>query len=246
MILERRMQLNIPDLKEQVGEFQNNFPVTSFGDPRGAIIELAGLIQIYNGAMKEVSTKLEILDDEFHIRHSHNPIHHLECRIKGIRSIYEKLRKRSAPPTIDSVKENVQDIAGIRVICNFIDDIYAIEKLLLKQTDVQLVKRKDYIANPKGSGYRSLHLAIKIPVFLSDKAEYVPVEIQMRTVAMDYWASLEHMLRYKNRSDMHEYSEKLLDCANSLAETEMVMQEIRSNVEKSGADEPIKNSTGNP
>ncbi|MDR2939164.1 MAG: GTP pyrophosphokinase family protein [Clostridiales bacterium] len=244
MILERKMQLNIPDLKEQAGKFQDNFLIAGFEGPNAGIMELAGLIQIYNGAMKEVSTKLEILDDEFHIRNSYNPIHHLECRIKGVRSIYEKLRKRNAQPTIESVKGNVQDIAGIRVICNFIDDIYAIEKLLLKQADVELIKRKDYIANPKESGYRSLHLVVSIPVFLSDKEEYVPVEIQMRTIAMDYWASLEHMLRYKSNSDMSGYSVKLLDCANSLAETEMVMQEIRNSVEKGGANEPAKNSGG--
>jgi putative GTP pyrophosphokinase len=133
---------------------------------------------------------------------------------------------------MESIRKHVLDIAGIRVICNFIDDIYAIEKLLLKQTDVELMSRKDYIESPKDSGYRSLHLLVKIPVFLSDKTEHVPVEIQMRTVAMDYWASLEHMLRYKNDADMRKYAEKLLDCANTLAQTEVVMQEIRNGVQE--------------
>lgn len=232
MILERKMQLDLHGLKEQADEIPENIKAIE-GDPRKAFMELAALIQIYNSAMKEVSTKLEILDDEFHILHSYNPIHHLECRIKGIRSIFEKLKKRSAPLTMDSVRENVQDVAGIRVICNFIDDIYAIEKLLLRRADVELLKRKDYIAKPKASGYRSLHIVVKIPVFLSDRTEYVPVEIQMRTVAMDYWASLEHMLRYKNDgTDMAQYAEKLLACADTLAQTEVTMQEIHNSIKK--------------
>ncbi len=230
MILERKMQLDIPDLRQQLGGFQGNFNA-EFINPRAFILEFAGLIQMYNGAMKEISTKLEVLDDEYHVRHSHNPIHHLECRIKGIRSIYEKLRRLGVPLTMESVREHIQDIAGIRVICNFIDDIYLIEKQLLRQADVTLLKRKDYIANPKESGYRSLHLIVRIPVFLSDRTETIPVEIQMRTVAMDYWASLEHMLRYKNSADTRGYSAKLLECANTLAETERTMQEIRNSIE---------------
>lgn len=142
------------------------------------------------------------------------------------------MMRRGFPVTPDSARKNIQDIAGIRVICNFLDDIYLIEKLLLRQSDVTLLTRKDYIANPKENGYRSLHIVVQAPVFLSDKVEYAPVEIQMRTVAMDYWASLEHMLRYKNNADMREYATKLLDCANTLAETEKVMQEIRNGIEE--------------
>ena len=232
MILERKMQINIPDLQQQFGDFQNNNGLTSFGDPRAIIIEFAGLIQVYNGAMKGISTKLEVLDDEFHIRHSHNPIHHLECRIKGIRSIFDKMQRCGVPLTLDSAREYVQDIAGIRVICNYVDDIYLMEKLLLQQADITLVKRKDYIEQPKENGYRSLHLVVKVPVFLSDKSENVPVEIQMRTIAMDYWASLEHTLRYKNnKDDMRQNSAMLLDCANTLADTEKTMQQIRNSIE---------------
>jgi putative GTP pyrophosphokinase len=124
MILERKMQINIPDLKQQVGEIEGNGSTQGLEILRTSIVEFAGLFQVYNSAMMEVSTKLEILDDEFHIRHSYNPIHHLECRIKGIRSIRDKMLLRGVPLTIDSVREHIQDIAGIRVICNFVDDIY--------------------------------------------------------------------------------------------------------------------------
>ena len=228
MILERKMKLDIPDLKQQIGEFQNDYE-TTVPDPRTALLEFAGLMQMYNGAMKEISTKLEVLDDEFHIRHCHNPIHHLECRMKSIRSIYEKMQKLGVPPTTDAARKNVLDIAGIRVICNFIDDIYLMEKLLMRQADVALVMRKDYIETPKANGYRSLHIIVQIPVYLSNATEIIPVEIQMRTVAMDYWASLEHMLRYKNNNaDTQKYAAALFECAETLAETERTMQKIHN------------------
>ena len=238
MTLERKMQINIPDikkhfLKQESRDFQNSMRADSLEDPRAFVLEFAGLIQVYNGAMKGISTKLEVLDEEFHIHHSHNPIHHIECRIKGIKSIYEKMQRYRVPFTLDSAREHIQDIAGIRVICNFVDDIYEVEKFLLKQSDVTLVERKDYIEQPKESGYRSLHLIVKIPVFLSDRIENIPVEIQMRTIAMDYWASLEHMLRYKNsKNDMKQYSLMLWDCANTLANTENTMQQIRMGIEE--------------
>ncbi len=229
MILERKMKLDIPDLKQQLGAFQDGFTAEGFPDPRIALIEWAGLLQMYNGAMKEISTKLEVLDDEFHIRHSHNPIHHLECRMKGVRSIYEKMQRLGVEPTTESAREHVLDIAGIRVICNFIDDIYLMEKLLMRQADVTLVQRKDYIEKPKANGYRSLHLIVRTPVYLSNMTELIPVEIQMRTAAMDYWASLEHMLRYKNaKADAQKYAAMLLECAEALSETERTMQNIHN------------------
>ena len=233
MTLERKMQINIPDIKQQFGEFQNNMNVESWDYPRTFLLEFLGLMQVYSGAMKGISTKLEVLDEEFHLHHSHNPIHHLECRIKGIRSIFQKMQRYKVPFTLDSAREHILDIAGIRVICNFVDDIYEVEKFLLKQSDITLVARKDYIEQPKESGYRSLHLIVKIPVFLSDRIENIPVEIQLRTIAMDCWASLEHMLRYKNnRNGINQYSRMLLDCANTLANTENVMQQIRIGIEE--------------
>jgi putative GTP pyrophosphokinase len=183
--------------------------------------------------MKGISTKLEVLDDEFHITHKHNPIHHLECRIKALPSVYDKMQRYGLPLSLEAVRGRIYDIAGIRVICNFVDDIYAMEQMLLGQPDIALVNRKDYIAQPKSNGYRSLHLVVKVPVYLSARTEEVPVEIQLRTIAMDYWASLEHMLRYKNdERDMQEFSAMLLDCANTLADTEKTMQHIRENIEE--------------
>ncbi len=232
MILNRKMQMNVANIEMQLEEFKGAFGLAIEDNKKDDIVELIKLIQVYNSAMREVSTKLEILDDEFHVIHSHNPIHHLECRVKGMRSIFNKMKKYELPMTLDLVKDKILDIAGIRVICNYIEDIYTIEKLLLKQTDISLIKRKDYIENPKESGYRSLHIVVSIPVFLSEKVENIPVEIQMRTIAMDYWASLEHKIRYKNKkNDMEVYSDMLLDCAKTLAETERKMQYIKNSIE---------------
>jgi len=233
MILERRLQINIPDLKEQQGQMLQQLLQSSEGaDPEAFMIGIVELMQLYNAAMKGVCTSLEVLDDEFQINHTHNPIHHIECRIKRLPSIYKKLQQNGLPLSLDSVREHIQDIAGIRVVCNFIDDIYAMEEMLLNQPDITLIKRKDYIKDPKENGYRSLRLVMKVPVYLSYKTEDVPVEIQIRTVAMDYWASLEHMLRYKsNDPDIQKYAVMLLDCANTLADTEKTMQYIRENIE---------------
>jgi putative GTP pyrophosphokinase len=235
MVLERKIQFNIPALKQQFGEFQSNFKTGSFTDSRVFLLEFAGISQVYSAAMKNISIKLEVLYDEFRTHHNHNPIHHVECRMKSIKSIHEKTQRYGVPFTLDSIKEHIQDISGIRVICNFIDDIYDLEKLLLKQADITLVEREDYIKQPKKNGYRSLHLIVKTPVFLSDRIENIPVEIQLRTIAMDYWASLDHMLHYKNcKIDKTYYSEMLLNCSISLADTEKEMQQIRNYIEKQG------------
>ena len=148
----------------------------------------------YRAAIKEVRIKIEILSEDFAVRHDYNPIHHMERRLKATESIEEKLHRLG----IKSARENIHDIAGIRVVCNFIDDVYTVADMLLGQNDVRLIEKKDYIVNPKETGYRSLHLVVSVPVFLLDGREEVPVEIQLRTVAMDFWASLEHQLRYKN------------------------------------------------
>ena len=229
MILERRQKIEIPDMEERSAGlvqflYQDN--------PREGMKKVAELMHIYNAAMQEVSTKLEALDEELRISRIYNPIHHLECRLKGIASIYKKMKRYGVGVSLNSARESILDIAGIRVICNFVDDIYTVEKLLLKQPDITLVNRKDYIAEPKENGYRSLHLIVTVPVYLSNKIEYVPVEIQMRTIAMDYWASLEHMMRYKNSIDTQKYSAMLFDCANTLATTEKEMQHIREGIEK--------------
>ncbi|NLM10576.1 MAG: GTP pyrophosphokinase family protein, partial [Clostridiaceae bacterium] len=150
----------------------NNLMVSGYRvDISDQMHDFLELRQLYNAAMREVRTKLEILDEEFHVRFNHNPIHHIECRLKSPQSIVEKLNRKGVELSIESIKKNITDIAGIRVICNYIDDIYTIADLLLKQDDITLIRERDYIANPKDNGYRSLHLVIMVPVYLSDRKE---------------------------------------------------------------------------
>lgn len=173
--------------------------------------------QVYNAAIKEITTKLEILDDEFKTRYDHNPIHHIEYRLKSPQSIIEKLQRYSYPISVESIRENLFDVAGIRVICHYVDDIYLLRKLLLRQDDVKLLRERDYIDDPKANGYRSLHLVVQIPVFLSQDTTPVPVEIQLRTIAMDFWASLEHEIRYKSKGNIpDEIAYRLKLCAESI------------------------------
>lgn len=185
------------------------------------------LRQLYNAAMRKVKTKIEILDEEFQVRYNHNPIHHVECRLKSPQSIVEKLNRKGYGLSIESIKKNILDIAGIRVICNYIDDIYIISELLLKQDDIELIRKRDYISNPKANGYRSLHLVITTPVFLSDRKESVPVEIQIRTIAMDCWASLEHHLMYKAPNPLPDsLREQLKECADAVNAVDLKFQDI--------------------
>ena len=185
------------------------------------------LMQLYDAAVREVRTKLEILDGEFRVRYSRNPIHHIDTRLKSPASIVEKLSRKGLPQTLEAIEQHLTDIAGVRIVCNYVEDIYHIADLLLRQRDVELVRRRDYIQEPKESGYRSLHLVIRIPVFLSSHTELVPVEVQIRTIAMDFWATLEHQLRYK--SDMEttrELRRRLLRCAEQSAQLDREMQSI--------------------
>ena len=164
--------------------------------------EYVNVEQKYLAGIKEVRTKLEILDDEFQHRFDHNPIHHMEWRLKSPHSVVEKMKRRNLPVEVSSIKGNIEDIAGIRVICHYIKDIYRMSDLLLRQDDIHLLKIKDYIKNPKENGYRSLHLVVEVPVYLANEKVMVPVEIQIRTIAMDFWATLEHHLRYKNDKEI--------------------------------------------
>ena len=160
------------------------------------------LQHLYQAALKQLQMKFEVLNDEFQIRTGRSPIHHIETRLKSTASILAKLQKRGCEVTLDSAKQNINDLAGVRVVCGYIDDVYAVAEMLLRQSDVRLVKRQDYIQAPNFNGYRSLHLDIQIPIYLSDHTEHVNVEVQLRTVAMDFWASLEHDLRYKSQKDI--------------------------------------------
>lgn len=182
---------------------------------------------LYISGIKEVRTKLEILSGDFEVRHDYNPIHHMERRFKEAESIEEKLIKNGFEVSIASAKNNLFDIAGIRVVCHFIDDVYAIRDMLLAQNDIKLLIEKDYIKNPKPNGYRSLHLVVSVPVFLMDRCEEIPVELQLRSVAMDFWASLEHQLRYKKEIVLPESADiELKACAEVSAKLDQRMQKL--------------------
>lgn len=187
---------------------------------------------LYESAVREIRTKLEILNEEFRVKYARNPIHHIESRLKTPQSILKKLRKYGCEFSVESAKKNLNDIAGVRVVCCYIDDVYSVAEMLLRQSDITLIKEKDYIKEPNFNGYRSLHLDVQIPIFLSDKTEPVTIEIQIRTVAMDFWASLEHDLRYKSDKVIPDgLGEEMLNCANEIAEIDRRMQEIYKRIQ---------------
>ena len=186
----------------------------------------------YQAAIREIQTKLENLDDEFHMKHRRNPIHHMQSRMKTIRSMMEKLERKHLQQNISSAVYNLTDIAGIRVICSYLQDVYTVADLLTNQDDVHVVKVRDYIKHPKSNGYRSLHLVVEVPVYLSEGRLAVPVEVQIRTIAMDFWATLEHSLRYKARDQVPQsISDELLQTATDIAALDMRMQDIHDKVE---------------
>lgn len=193
------------------------------------VTELLRMQQIYEAGIKEVRTKLEILDAEFKVKHDHNPIHHIESRLKSPESILKKAISKDILVTERSLEENIHDIAGIRVICNYVDDVYKVAQLLTNQDDIQLIEMKDYIQNPKESGYMSLHLVLEVPIFLSEGPKPIHVEVQLRTIAMDFWASLEHKLKYKTDNNVSDDVKKeLQECAKSIAEIDLKMQNIHN------------------
>ena len=229
VILDRHSRLKTSDLQARLKAL--DLPGGTFTPEQ--VVEFVDLMQVYEGAMYEISTKLEILDDEFQVRFSHDPIHHMERRLKSVSSIIGKLERKGLPIGVNSIKDNLFDVAGIRVICNYRDDVYSVSNYLSSQSDIQVLRVKDYIKNPKQNGYRSLHVIYAVPVFLSSGAHYTPVEVQFRTIAMDYWASLEHALRYKTDlpDNKHaEHSQTLLDCARSLQNIEVQMQNIHRDI----------------
>ena len=185
----------------------------------------------YACAIMEVETKFKVLNEMFSLKYDGNPIESITSRVKGYDSIIRKVIKKNIPRNLASIEENIHDIAGVRVICSFVDDIYRLANCLLQQDDVTLISQKDYIKNPKPSGYRSLHLIISVPIYLENEKKDVKVEVQLRTIAMDFWASLEHKLKYKKdlpeeKKDM--LSQELIDCANESAELDRRMQTVRN------------------
>lgn len=205
-------------------------------DTRDDIDSWREVTLVYNSALKEIGTKLEILNDEFQHVHQYNPIEHLKSRIKSPESIVKKLKKHGYESSIQNMVKYVNDIAGIRVICSFTSDIYRIAEMLINQNDIKVISVKDYILNPKPSGYKSYHLIVTVPIFLSDRIVDVKVEIQIRTVAMDFWASLEHKIYYKFEGNAPEHiRQQLVECADMVSDLDARMlslnEEIRQLVE---------------
>lgn len=190
------------------------------------------LMMQYHCAIMEVETKLKVLNEEFSQEYNRNPFESIKSRLKSAESIYEKLNRKGYSATVRNIEEHLDDVAGIRVICSFPDDIYRLAKLLIRQDDIILLKEKDYIKHPKPNGYRSLHLIISIPIFLSNEKKYRKVEVQFRTIAMDFWASLEHKLQYKkNLENAREIAEQLKVCAESIEMLDYQMQDIRNKID---------------
>ena len=204
---------------------------------QGQLREFLVMRNLYEAAARQLTLKFEILNDEFSVLYARNPIHHIESRVKTPESIAAKLMKKGLPVSIETAREHVNDIAGVRVVCSYIDDVYRVGEMLARQTDVEIVKKQDYIQTPNYNGYRSLHMDIKVPVYLSDRTEYVVAEIQLRTIAMDFWASLEHDIRYKvDKTKLPEgINEEMFECAGKIAEIDRQMQDMYQRIKASDA-----------
>ena len=192
------------------------------------IMQFNTLMAYYRCAIMEIETKFNVLNEQFSLQYDRNPINGMKTRLKSLFSIREKLEGKGLELSVRAIEENINDIAGVRVICSFTDDVYMLRDALLKQDDIKLICEKDYIKNPKPNGYRSLHLIVSVPIFLSHEKRSMKVEIQLRTISMDSWASLEHQLRYKKDFDFSDHMAKeLLCCANLSAELDSRMDKLR-------------------
>lgn len=185
----------------------------------------------YKFALDEISTKVNILKEEFRLVHDYNPIEHVNTRVKSAESLIKKVQRKSLPLSLEAIQENIKDIAGIRIICSFASDIYRISKMIQAQSDIEVVEVKDYIQHPKSNGYQSLHIIMKIPVFMSDRKIHVYVEMQIRTIAMDFWASLEHKIYYKYNKQVPEHlTRQLKEAADTVAELDRKMEHINNEI----------------
>lgn len=194
-------------------------------------VELTRFMMAYKFAIDEMSTKINILKEEFNYVHDYNPIEHVKSRLKSPESIFKKVYRKGYEVSIPSIKENIRDIAGIRITCSFISDIYELAKMISNQKDVRVVDCKDYIKNPKPNGYQSLHLILEIPIFMSDREELTNVEVQIRTIAMDFWASLEHKIYYKYNKEVPSHMiEELKDAATIAAQLDRKMERLNKEI----------------
>lgn len=211
------------------------FEENSLDEMQANIEKLRSLMSCYQCALLEVETKFRVLNEQFSLQHERNPIESIKTRIKSPESIREKLVRRQLPMNFNSIESGIYDVAGIRVICSFIDDIYMLADCLLSQDDITLVERKDYIKNPKENGYRSLHLVVEVPIFLQNEKRLMKVEVQLRTIAMEFWANLEHKLRYKKNlpaNVLELTAAELSECAEMSAKLDLKMQNVKNIIEK--------------
>jgi len=193
--------------------------------------DLTRFMMMYKFALEELNTRIDILKQEFQYIHEYNPIEHITYRVKSPESIMQKVIRKQVPFTLESIRENIRDIAGMRIICSFVSDVYNIKEMLEKQSDLEIVECKDYIQHPKPNGYRSLHLIVKVPVFMSDYREKVWAEIQIRTITMDFWASIEHKLNYKYNYDIPQpLLDELKQAALAVAELDAKMEKINRDI----------------
>ena len=217
--------INLPILKE--------VPKSTLKTIEDVSAEYFKLMSYYKCAIMEIETKFNVLNTEFSLRHDRNPISSIKTRLKELPSIKNKLEKKNCPLTVKSIEDNLNDVAGVRVICSFVDDVYLLTNALLKQDDITLISKKDYIKHPKSNGYRSLHLIVEVPIFLANEKHFMRVEIQLRTIAMDFWATLEHQLKYKKDfSFSNDMLTELYDCAVLSAQLDERMSNLNKKVFK--------------
>jgi len=201
--------------------------------------DLARFLMVYKFGLDEIMTKITILKEEFTYIHEYSPIEHVTSRLKSPESILAKAQRKGAPPTLEGIRKAVSDIAGVRVTCSFISDTYRVADLLSSQADVTVLEVEDYIANPKPNGYKSLHLLVQIPVYMSDRVEHVPVEVQIRTIAMDFWASLEHKIYYKyNRAVPPTLLQELKEAAEVASRLDVKMEQLHEEVHRAAGRAP--------
>ena len=206
--------------------------------------ELTRFMMSYKFALDEVNTKIDILKQEFHYVHDYNPIEHVKSRLKTPESIFKKVFRKGYELSLPSIKENIQDIAGIRITCSFISDIYELSDMLQNQKDIKVIEIKDYIKNPKPNGYKSLHLILQIPIFMSDRVEETYVEVQIRTIAMDFWASLEHKIYYKYEKEIPErLTAELKEAADSVSQLDRKMENIHKEIKQIKEEKDLSNGT---
>ena len=219
---------------EEVTAQENVIAVRDLVPMRAAMDDsIDPILRMYNAAMCATTARLEIIEDEFKYRKLRCPIHHIDTRLKSAKSILGKLQKKDLDLTLSAACNNIYDIAGIRVVCSYIKDVYLIRDRLMAQDDIMIIQIKDYIETPKENGYRSLHMVIRVPVYFMNKKQLVPVELQIRTLAMDLWASLEHDIKYKclYQAETEDFSEELKECSRLIYEAEEKMEIMNRTLE---------------